>query len=503
MADDYAAHDVRQLWQMVESARAQLPSSREQIAAWQRAHSMLDQHVTTLRACRTQLAELWPPQENAASAAYLAELDRLLDAAGKTAEAAQNNATHIGYVADAIEQAHAKLTPIYQEYLANAQKLADYQQQIDAAGDVGAGIGERLAGDLGKQAGHTLGEGAMELFTSPPVAEGRQEELNRQARAIMRELSGVARDGSERVQPPPEYVPPVDRTGRSPTEDEIRDDPTDRAVPPPVIDRPPYARLEHEWAEKPDKPDKPGQVDGHPPLRNDFVVVLEPDALGLEPAGTDDQGPLLSAVTPPQAPPTGPSGTPGAPPGAGSPSPSGAGPGPGLGVPPRPIVGVPAVGTGASLPHGTVGGPGRIPVGVNPIGTGPATTVPPGGVIGARPGGVPPGGAGGPVGGAPPRVNPVGGVIGPPGGATAARPTGGGRPAGGAGPAAGGGRPTGSGGPVVPGARRGRRDEEATDRRRWDPDNPWAVEEGVAPAIEPSRQVDRHDPGTGIIGKDR
>jgi hypothetical protein len=98
--------------------------------------------------------------------------------------------------------------------------------------------------------------------------------------------------------------------------------------------------------------------------------------------------------------------------------------------------------------------------------------------------GGPAGVMGAPVGGVQ-RVNPVGGVIGQ-------QP--GGRPAGvGQVPAAG-----MLGGPQ--GQPRNR--AAAAEGKGWDPDNPWAVEEGVAPVISPdvTRAV---DPGPGIIGMDR
>jgi hypothetical protein len=38
---------------------------------------------------------------------------------------------------------------------------------------------------------------------------------------------------------------------------------------------------------------------------------------------------------------------------------------------------------------------------------------------------------------------------------------------------------------------------------RWDPDNPWAVEEGVPPVIAPDTTIQRFEPGPGVIGLDR
>jgi hypothetical protein len=49
---------------------------------------------------------------------------------------------------------------------------------------------------------------------------------------------------------------------------------------------------------------------------------------------------------------------------------------------------------------------------------------------------------------------------------------------------------------------RGRREDEEK-ASNGDPTNPWEVEEGVAPVIEPDRRVYRHEPGAGVIGMGR
>jgi hypothetical protein len=48
------------------------------------------------------------------------------------------------------------------------------------------------------------------------------------------------------------------------------------------------------------------------------------------------------------------------------------------------------------------------------------------------------------------------------------------------------------------GRRSGRRDDEYD--QPFDPDNPWAVAEGVEPVILPSDHNPRHDPGPNVIG---
>jgi hypothetical protein len=45
-----------------------------------------------------------------------------------------------------------------------------------------------------------------------------------------------------------------------------------------------------------------------------------------------------------------------------------------------------------------------------------------------------------------------------------------------------------------------RQSGEGSEHLEFDPDNPWATDQGVAPVIEPSRLHHRHDPGPGVIG---
>ncbi|MGX7671890.1 hypothetical protein [Plantactinospora sp. DSM 117369] len=479
MAEEYIPH----LWRLVEAAQQKLQPSRDQVAAWERASSMLSGHAARLQNCRNQLAALWPPEQNAASAAYMVELDRLIEASRQTSTAAQNNATHIGHVADAIEQARTKLEPIYKEYLENQRKLADYQRQVELAGDVGAAAGG-VAGSrfgltsLGQKAGDFLGEGGMTLFTDPPVSDAQQAALVARARAVQAEVDGAARDGGGRIQPPPEYVPPLTNKEGDPRQ---FDDDSDGTVRPPVVNPPPRRRGEVEDS-------RPGYIDGTPPP--DIHTELTPEQV-TPPTYPVEEGPSLTAVAPPTTGPPPPvTAVPPAPPTTGPPAPVPLVVPPTIGVPPGPG-GPPGTGPGLGNGPRVPGVPGK----VGPLGTVP-TGVPPGGVIGARPSGnvgVPPGGVGAPrSGGVPKGINPVGGVIGPQGG----RPG----PAG----ARSGPRRPGTGG--VPGAAsgtRGRRDQEEPEQKHWDPDNPWEVEQGVAPEIEPNRDVGRHEPGGGILGKDR
>jgi hypothetical protein len=115
----------------------------------------------------------------------------------------------------------------------------------------------------------------------------------------------------------------------------------------------------------------------------------------------------------------------------------------------------------------------------------------------------------GPFGGGQPRGMPSGAVI---GGRPSAGPTPRGGPAtpswlpGGQGSGAPGqrgsggvanGAVAGSGG-MLGSQQHGKRSDATGEQ--FDPDNPWATAEGVAPVIEPSRHEHRHDPGPNVIG---
>jgi hypothetical protein len=103
-------------------------------------------------------------------------------------------------------------------------------------------------------------------------------------------------------------------------------------------------------------------------------------------------------------------------------------------------------------------------------------------------------GGGRPGAGATSRVNPVGGVLGqgspsgtPGNGPTGARGTAG---------------STTTSQSFLAGQRAGKGGREH-ESRTWDPDDPWAVEHGVAPVLEPGQEPSFHDAGPGVIGIDR
>jgi len=434
---EYSGYPIKQLWQMVDAAKQGLQPSHDQVAALNKAQQMLSGHAESLERARDQLAAKWPPETNAASAAYLTELDRLIIAVKDTALSCAVNVFHVNTVSDAIIQAHATLEPLHREFVENEVSLARYDAEINAFG-AGASL---IPG------GSTVAKGAAKLFTSPPVEDGRQDELTKQAQQAMVPLTGAAQDGATYIKPPAPYAPPT--VGRSIDEKstELAGDSSSGssggAIQSPAIDPPAYKQHQSDSATV-----SPGQASGSGPTLSGYAPMpVQPAANTASPIGPSGSSNSIGQL--PSGPPTIGFGTPG--------------------------------GYGNRLPGVVI--PDATGIVRGPLGSvGP----PRGGVIGNVPGVM------GTIGSTPSRVNPSGSMIGQHpgvGGKDAARATG---SRGSSNSAA----TTGS----QTGQRRGSsaRSKEA----HWDPDNPWVLDEGVEPVILPDALPRRIDPGPGIIGID-
>jgi hypothetical protein len=250
----YGSFDVKQLWQMVESAVRELPQSHAQVGAWDRAHQALDEHGTRLQGYRNDLAAQWPPEQNPAAAAYLQHLDNLLLAVDQTAKASAANAKQLLFVIEAVQDAHKQIKPLHDEYVNNECKLAGYNAQIATISEGAKAAG----GPINGYAYGAIAKFGAELFTSSPVPDGRQHELNNHAREAMKPLSGAAQDAIWNMQPPPQYQPP-----RVPSRDggsHIDGEPSGGATRPPAIAAPAHTRYTAGTAIETDLPNGDGPV---------------------------------------------------------------------------------------------------------------------------------------------------------------------------------------------------------------------------------------------------
>jgi hypothetical protein len=468
----WGAYDIETLHTMVDGVSdAEIETSWQQVSAWTKTNDLLDEHAAKLDMYRQDLVTNWSPEKNKAAAAFVGYLDNLILALRQGSTAAANNVTALANLTGAVSTARTEVKKAYQEYKSNQGKLAQYQQDVDAW-TAQASQSDMPAPNPPKS----------------PVAANRQQELTQSAQKSMAVLSGAAVDSTMKMTIPPPYAPPTTTTLDN---RQHIDGPPAAVMSPPVIPAPRTS----ESASIPKAPTMPGGT-GSP-------------TGGPGPVGTIGSGPILNGgvIAPP--PPAGPApmppitptplpGTGGGPlPPGGLINPSAFGPLPG-GNPPtgsggfKPGGGLNPMKYGPnSMPTSTGEGPlvGRAPGGARPLA--------PGGVIGNPPGGGGPvrGGGRGPTGATVRRVNPVGGVLGQ--GSSSERPMGG----------APGGRPMASGSgasgqPFLASQRRGKGDREH-ESRTWDPDDPWAVEHGVAPVLEPGQEPTSYDPGPGVIGIDR
>ncbi len=410
----------------------------ELLTGWRRSADLVNQHRSQVQSYRDNLAAAWPPEKSPAAAAYLTRLDDLIANLTETYEAAVANHTAFSTATVALSLAQKDMDEIYREYAENGKLLAAYTLQKQ----------EREGGGTPQPSPSPSG-GDM-----PPVAPGRQQELERRAVALLSGVSGDLAQAQVRIVKPTLYNP--NRRINDPQSED------GGFVAPPI---PPIT------------PARAGEAIG----RNGRAPSIQFPGGGVSnvaPASPNQpSGLVLGGTNPPLTtpPPTGTLPL----------SPSS----PGHGLVPPPALMPPAANGTAVVPPAT-GSPGRgngasreslTRHGLHSSGMFHA--MPPGGVIGRTPGV----GASGP-GGAPPgvrHINPVGGLI---GGGTPLRADGRVAAAGYQSGVAG--APIGRSG----GGSTGRRDRT---EQHWDPDSPWKISHGVDPVVRPT-QEQRIDPGPAI-----
>lgn len=347
----WATMDVPSMWSMI--ANQETAPHWEMLKGWRRSYELVLQHMSQVKNYRDNLAAAWPPEKSRASAAYLVQLDVLLDSLQETYDAAVTNYTAFSTATLSLSTTRTQLKQIYDQYTSNQTKLDEFNAQPNPVQYGKAPLPPR----------------------KPPVADNEQEALTIRARALMAGFS------TELVQAKMSIVSPTAyRATPGVTQDPNELDNQGFVPPPP----PPIVSPQPGAAEA----GRPG-----PSLQGQSSQASNTSSSPHQP------GLVLGGAHPPAPPPGGNLNSPPNPPQLNSPTTTSPGPLPG-GVGPFPT---PSNGrTGTS--NGQLGLRG-------PIGMQPSTVRPgvPGGIIGAVPG-TPPAPTRGPSS----RVNPVGGVIGAP-----------------------------------------------------------------------------------------
>ncbi|MGK5679232.1 hypothetical protein [Actinoplanes sp. URMC 104] len=441
---DWGLMTVEQMQALIQNPDTE--KHYELLTGWKRSADLLLEHRWQVQNYRDNLAAAWPPEKNAASAAYLARLDELIANLTETYEAAISNHDAFAAATLSLSLAQKDMEKITQEYAANKQLLLDYS----AAQQATSGQPQPSPSPSGEQ---------------PPVAPGRQEELHQKAVTL---LSGVSADLAQaqvRIQKPTLYRHVL-------TDDVSQANDGQQYTAPPIPPVTPSFEGNGAGGLRTPRPSATFPTNSPPPAGTTPPVTAAPQP-GLVLGG------ISPTPSPPLAPPGGPLQPPTTPP-TGTPSLI---TNPGV-VPPN--VGIlPPGGGPTAIPSRGTGAPREAPIRAGTQAPGSLHVMPPGGLIGATPAaGL---GQPGSTRSAPSRVNPIGGVIGH------------NMPSGNAGTRSiAGAQQTGSSTAPYgqPGSRRSDRDSEANSTR-WDPDNPWQTAEGVSPVVMPAREQ-RVDPGPAI-----
>ncbi len=415
------------------------PGHWKHVAGWRKVCELAQNHLRQLRQYRAGLAEAWPPATNAAARTYLGELDELISKVQRTHDTAAANHDALAAVTRAIDSTRPELKRIRDDY---AEKLARKRGYEATLADPKAAAGSRVV--------------------DPPVTDADLERLNVQARGLMFGLSSELQQAQAMLQKPPPTP------SRIPVKDHSSSDAYNGA----------------------------GTIAAIPPITP--VPISISGDVGARQSSTINR--RASTPTPLQnGPILGNAGT------ATSPQiPTAIGAAPSVGVPPGGIQQPPFPSSIPSPGHTDyVGANKRLDTKpVRALNEGkpetpqrtPPRPAPPNGTIGSTPA-MGFSQQGNPV--PPRRINPIGGVIG--GGAAGTAP------AGGAGSRPGGRQPSGSQnlpfGATPAGAIPKWNDE--SDRpskagKRWDPDHPWEVEDGVTPVVRPPEDGGPIDPGPAI-----
>ena len=430
---DWMAMDVIQMWQAIQNQDT--TAHYQLLDGWRKSYELTLEHLGQVQNYRQNLAEAWPPEKSAASAAYLQRLDELIANLQSTYDAAV--ATHHAFASAtlAISLSRNDVEKIYTEYTSNQTKLEEFKNRPYVA----------------------AGKSAVPP-QKPPVADGRQEQLNNQARSIMYGLSSEIIQARAQITKPPKYDPTPTRGDGGHEGDGTN------YVPPPI---PPVSTFD---------PNSSLHSTASSQTQHSTTHAASP---GAQPPSTGPNagrqpGLILGGTQPTPIVPPPPTTVIGSPPFGGGPLPNV--------ISPTPILPPPPLGSAPIGPPPTAGiNKGLVGEGLGRSAPGGMRAMPPGGVIGGTPGvGLGQPGAGGR--GAS-RVNPVGGVI---------------NPSNSEGRNGVAGRSAAAGQSMTNlGGRDSSRRNESEDTSHWDPDNPWETAEGVSPVVLPATEQ-RVDPGPAI-----
>ncbi|GAA0816865.1 hypothetical protein [Spirilliplanes yamanashiensis] len=187
---DFWTWDIETMWNaLADHEPAQVHWTLQN--SWRATHEMILTHKRRVEDYRDKLMQAWPPERNAASAMYLARLNKLIESLGETYDAAVANDTALSGAISALGGQRRELKRVYDQYKANQAALNDYA------------VAEREMG----------GTGAFDAMR-PEIVRAQQEHvrLQREAAGIMVNLSTELRQASATLRTPAPFDPRRDVT---------------------------------------------------------------------------------------------------------------------------------------------------------------------------------------------------------------------------------------------------------------------------------------------------
>lgn len=183
------------------------------VTGWRKICDLSAAHLGHLREYRRGLAEAWPPESNAAARAYVGELDRLITRVQHTHDAAVANHRSLSAALHAITTSRAQIKTLHDEYAVKSRDKKAYEEIL---ADPKAVAGSRMP-------------------DRPPVTDADLERLNARARVVMYGLSTELNQAQAALQKPP----PASRgnPGASHADRDVYT-PTDSPIIPPIVPAP-------------------------------------------------------------------------------------------------------------------------------------------------------------------------------------------------------------------------------------------------------------------------
>jgi hypothetical protein len=146
-----------------------LSSAWDQVVAWHQTLDLIAQHQFVLQQLRDQLAEVWPPAQSPASAAFVAHIDSLVASLGGTFDAVAANRDALAGVIVALETARRSVDAVHVQWQQRAN--APVVSRVDLVTDWREPLNQKAATAM-RLADATIAEFIPQMKPLPTFTAG-------------------------------------------------------------------------------------------------------------------------------------------------------------------------------------------------------------------------------------------------------------------------------------------------------------------------------------------